>query len=159
VDRQAWPRDLDVRESDRLDAVLESHLPDVDPMALDPVFLHPELRALVHLVVNAILFITTADEPWFSGNARGRRSSWGDRSAVTAEARARDPHERALAYSLGLVCRRNPLRVETRRGVDAVGPRRRFTGPIHRRRPPQSFPQQEVLGMTGSRDRRTRNAG
>jgi hypothetical protein len=90
---EGWPyllsRDLDVREGDRLDAVLESHLPDVDPVTLDPVFLRPEMRALVHLVVNAILFITSADEPWRvlappGGSSRGRLTGGNERKSRRA---------------------------------------------------------------------------
>ena len=90
---EGWPyllsRDLDVRKGDRLDAVLESHLPDVDPVTLDPVFLRPEMRALVHLVVNAILFITSADEPWRvlappGGSSRGRLTGGNERKSRRA---------------------------------------------------------------------------
>ncbi len=57
-DTDSWPwlitRDLDIRPDDTLDDIIESRFADaVNP---DPVFRTPELRQLVQLVVNAILF-------------------------------------------------------------------------------------------------------
>lgn len=58
ADTDSWPwlitRDLDIRPNDTLDDIIESRFADaVNP---DPVFRTPELRQLVQLVVNAILF-------------------------------------------------------------------------------------------------------
>jgi uncharacterized protein DUF1841 len=58
ADTDSWPwlitRDLDIRPDDTLDDIIESRFADaVNP---DPVFRTPELRQLVQLVVNAILF-------------------------------------------------------------------------------------------------------
>ncbi|MFH0900873.1 MAG: hypothetical protein V2A73_09615, partial [Pseudomonadota bacterium] len=59
-----WPylisRDLCVRPDDHLDAILDSHFPEIDAGRLDAVFHSPELKKLVHLVVNAILYSTAA---------------------------------------------------------------------------------------------------
>jgi hypothetical protein len=58
ADTDAWPwlitRDLDVRPDDTLDDIIESRF--ADALNPDPVFRTPELRQLVQLVVNAILF-------------------------------------------------------------------------------------------------------
>jgi hypothetical protein len=58
ADTASWPwlitRDLDILPDDTLDDIIESRFADaVNP---DPVFRTPELRQLVQLVVNAILF-------------------------------------------------------------------------------------------------------
>ncbi|HEX8109862.1 MAG TPA: DUF1841 family protein [Kofleriaceae bacterium] len=58
ADTDSWPwlitRDLDIQPDDTLDDIIESRFADaVNP---DPVFRTPELRQLVQLVVNAILF-------------------------------------------------------------------------------------------------------
>ena len=61
-----WPyllvRDLWIEPEPEaeLDALLDSHAPDVDPTTRDPIFAAPETRALVHQVVNAILYATSA---------------------------------------------------------------------------------------------------
>ncbi len=59
-----WPyllsRSLWVRPQDRLDEVLDSHCPDVDAERLDPVFKAPELKKLLHLAINSILYTTCA---------------------------------------------------------------------------------------------------
>lgn len=58
-----WPyllgRDLVVRPEDRLDAILESRHEDVAPGGTDPVFLAPEMKKLVHLTINAVLYSTS----------------------------------------------------------------------------------------------------
>lgn len=58
ADTDSWPwlitRDLDIQADDMLEDIIESRFADaVNP---DPVFRTPELRQLVQLVVNAILF-------------------------------------------------------------------------------------------------------
>ncbi len=57
-----WPymltRDLFIGPTDNLDSILDSHFPDVSVNSLDPIFLAPELKKLVHLVINAILYST-----------------------------------------------------------------------------------------------------
>lgn len=62
-DPDAWPyllaRDLVVRPEDRLDAILESRHEDVPPGGRDPVFLAPEMKKLVHLTINAVLYSTS----------------------------------------------------------------------------------------------------
>ena len=66
--RTGWPfmltRNLCVKPDDRLDAILDSRFPDVNVVDLDDVFLSAEMRKLVHLVLNAILFTTSCQEPW-----------------------------------------------------------------------------------------------
>lgn len=58
----AWPwiliRDLDVAPDDVLDEIVESRFPDSHN--LDPVFAAAELRQLVQLVINAILFAASS---------------------------------------------------------------------------------------------------
>jgi len=60
-----WPilysRNLLVRDRDRLDVILDSHFPDIDPEGRDPVFTSPELKQLLHLVINAVLYATSTD--------------------------------------------------------------------------------------------------
>ena len=59
-----WPylvsRDLLVEPDASLDDLLDSHFPDVDADALDPMFASPSLKQLIHLVLNAILYATSA---------------------------------------------------------------------------------------------------
>lgn len=59
-----WPyliaRDLQVRPKDHLDTILDSHFPEVNKANLDPFFSDAKLKRLLHLVVNAILYATTA---------------------------------------------------------------------------------------------------
>ena len=59
-----WPymlaRDLFIGATDNLDAILDSHFPEVSVDSLDPIFLAPELKKLVHLLINAILYSTYA---------------------------------------------------------------------------------------------------
>lgn len=64
-----WPylvsRDLFVRADDSLDDILDSHFPEVPASSLsrDPVFSSPELKRLVHLVINALLYATSLPLP------------------------------------------------------------------------------------------------
>jgi hypothetical protein len=62
-----WPylltRDLCIADDDDLETILDSRFPDVEPDARE-VFHRPEMRQLVHVVVNAILYATSADVAW-----------------------------------------------------------------------------------------------
>jgi hypothetical protein len=79
-----WPyllvRDLHIKPDAQLAAILESHYPDVDPDILDPVFTGSVAKRLVHLIINAILYATSAGvdpQPGGSpvpGRARGGKS-------------------------------------------------------------------------------------
>jgi hypothetical protein len=59
-----WPylvtRDLEVGPDARLEAILHSHFLDVAPEALDPMYSSDRLLRLLHLVINAILYATSA---------------------------------------------------------------------------------------------------
>ena len=59
-----WPylvtRDLFVHPDDHLEAILDSHVPSVVPQALDALFHAPELKKLIHLVINACLYATSS---------------------------------------------------------------------------------------------------
>jgi hypothetical protein len=59
-----WPylmtRDLYVDPEASLDSLLASHFPEVDVDGLDPMFSSAALAHLVHLVINAILYATSA---------------------------------------------------------------------------------------------------
>src|SRR5262249_26692020 len=59
-----WPyivgRELFVQPDQHLDGILDSRLPSVSVETRDPIFLAPELKKLVDLVVNAILSATSA---------------------------------------------------------------------------------------------------
>ncbi len=63
-----WPyllgRELCFAEDDDLDCILDSHFADVDQTRSGEVFKLPEMRKLVHLSVNAILYATSANVPW-----------------------------------------------------------------------------------------------
>ena len=74
----------------RLDSLLASHFPEVDVDALDPMFSSAALAHLVHLVINAILYATSAGvEPqprWPSGKkARGATKGLPDRLPVSGD--------------------------------------------------------------------------
>lgn len=62
-----WPyllgRDLCFAEDDDLETILDSRFRDVAPHARET-FRRPEMRKLVHVVVNAILYATSADVAW-----------------------------------------------------------------------------------------------
>lgn len=59
-----WPymvnRDLIVRDGDDLEGVVESKFDDLDTPDRDPLFETPELKKLLHLVVCAVLYATSA---------------------------------------------------------------------------------------------------
>lgn len=59
-----WPyllgRDLLVDPRARIDEILDSHFPDVDPAARDEVFTSAPMKRLLHLVINAVLYATSA---------------------------------------------------------------------------------------------------
>ena len=62
-----WPylvgRDLCVRQDDKLDAILDSHFPEVTAHLGDSILSSPELGRLVHLVINALLYSTSLPLP------------------------------------------------------------------------------------------------
>jgi hypothetical protein len=76
-DDDDWPyllcRELVVRDGDRLDTILDSRPGDPATTNTDPVFRAPELRKLVHLVVNALLYATSAGQPSVQLPPSGRR--------------------------------------------------------------------------------------
>jgi hypothetical protein len=59
-----WPyglsRSLYIRPKDHLEKILESHCPDVSPDTREPIYTIPEMKHLIHLIFNAILYATTA---------------------------------------------------------------------------------------------------
>ncbi len=64
INAPGWPfmvsRDLFFAAEDDLETILESHFPAVVADELDPLFLTPELKRLVQLVINAVLYTTSA---------------------------------------------------------------------------------------------------
>lgn len=60
---ERWPylvsRELFIKPEDHLDTILDSRHPSIAG-SRDPLFLAPELKKLVHIVVNAILYTTSA---------------------------------------------------------------------------------------------------
>lgn len=60
-----WPyllvRDLKIDPDDRLDTILSAHFPNVSVDTLDPIFTSELMKRLAHLVINAILYTTSAD--------------------------------------------------------------------------------------------------
>jgi len=95
-----WPylltRDLFVLPESRLDAILDSHLPDVRVGELDPVFLAPEMKKLIHLVLNAVLYSTSAHlspvllAPERPATRRRKRSGGGAVSGPSEPLRSRE---------------------------------------------------------------------
>ncbi|MBN2494713.1 MAG: hypothetical protein JXR96_09005 [Deltaproteobacteria bacterium] len=89
-----WPylvsRDLLIRPEARLEAILDSHFPDVDVGERDPIFSSAALKKLLHLVVNAILYATSAGvEPEIRRPAAGRwRGKGGKAGGEAGQARA-----------------------------------------------------------------------
>lgn len=63
-DDRAWPylvsRDVVIGPKDDLEAMLESCFHDVDPTKRDPIFTSPELKRLLKVIINAILYATSA---------------------------------------------------------------------------------------------------
>jgi hypothetical protein len=63
-DDQTWPhllsRDIVIGPKDDLETILESHFHDVDPNTRDPMCTSPELKRLLKVIVNAILYATSA---------------------------------------------------------------------------------------------------
>jgi hypothetical protein len=59
-----WPyllnRELEFKPTDNLDAILRSHPSDVSEAQRDPVFASEEMQRLVHLVINAVMYATSA---------------------------------------------------------------------------------------------------
>ncbi|MCP4578238.1 MAG: hypothetical protein GY846_18360 [Deltaproteobacteria bacterium] len=62
---EQWPyllvRDLKIEPEDHLDQILTSHFPDAEEKGMDPILGSEPMRQMVHLVINAILYTTSAD--------------------------------------------------------------------------------------------------
>jgi hypothetical protein len=58
VSRELW--ELFVRPDDHLEGILDSRFPGLPLEGREPIFLAPELKKLVHLVINANLYATSA---------------------------------------------------------------------------------------------------
>ena len=63
-DERAWPylvsRDIVFGPRDDLETMLESRFHDVDPIKRDAIFTSPELKRLLKVIINAILYATSA---------------------------------------------------------------------------------------------------
>jgi len=63
-DGRTWPylvsRDVLIGSKDDLETMLESHFHDVDPTTRDPIFTSPELKRLLKVIINAVLYATSA---------------------------------------------------------------------------------------------------
>lgn len=78
-----WPylisRDLYIQAEDHLTSILDSHFPGITPEGLDPIFLLPELKKLIHIAINATLYATSAHlnpillEPVLDRSFRGKK--------------------------------------------------------------------------------------
>lgn len=59
-----WPyilgRDLWIERRARIDEILQSHFPDVNPETVDEVFRSDPMKRLLHVVINAVLYSTSA---------------------------------------------------------------------------------------------------
>ena len=74
-----WPyllaRDLYIRPDDQLDAMLASHVPDVESDDIDAVFHSAGLQRLLHVLINVILYASSPDGKSETRTpARGRRA-------------------------------------------------------------------------------------
>ncbi len=62
---EQWPylmvRDLMIDPRDQLDQILTSYFPDAEEKGMDPILKSELMRKMVHLVINAILYTTSAD--------------------------------------------------------------------------------------------------
>jgi hypothetical protein len=78
-----WPRvlqrELGFGEDSDLDDILDSQFPDVGAATASNARQIPEMRRLVHLAVNAILYSTSADVPWPISQSPTRRLQAGSR--------------------------------------------------------------------------------
>jgi len=54
-------RDLKFDPSDHLDQILTNHFPDTEKKGLDPISRSEPMRKMVHLMINAILYTTSAN--------------------------------------------------------------------------------------------------
>ena len=92
-----WPylvsRELFVRPDEHLDGILDSHHPSVISEERNPIFLAPELKKLVHLVINAILYATSAHLEPILLSSKIRRL---EQSLTGGAAQARAPAATAL---------------------------------------------------------------
>jgi hypothetical protein len=63
-----WPyilgRTLFIKPDDDLETILDSRAPDINAAALDASLRSPELKRMVQLVINAILYATSASDTW-----------------------------------------------------------------------------------------------
>ena len=57
-------RSLHVRPDDDIETILSSDSFGIDPSLVGPVFRTSEMRRLVHLVINAVLYATSLPAPW-----------------------------------------------------------------------------------------------
>ena len=87
-----WPylvgRDLVVHDEARLDAVLDSRSEDVDPGERDLIFSTPELKKLLHLVLNALMYATSVQADALQV-ARGATITGPKKKKRQAQARAK----------------------------------------------------------------------
>jgi len=62
---EQWPylkvRDLKIDPRDHLDQILTSHFPDAEGKGMDPILRSELMRKMVHLVINATLYTTSAN--------------------------------------------------------------------------------------------------
>jgi hypothetical protein len=105
--RGDWPfllvRTLRFGPEDRLDAILDSRICSQEEIEVDPTFHTPEMRKLVHLTLNALLYITSAQleqvllqsAPGRPGDAPGGKGA----SRGRAARRARRARRRRGAWS------------------------------------------------------------
>ncbi len=97
-----WPylvsREMFVQPDEHLDGILDSHHPSVSREARDPIFLAPELKKLVHLVINAILYATSAHLEPILLSSKLRRL---EQSLTGKGQRKREPLQRQLSSLRG----------------------------------------------------------
>ena len=96
VGADEWPyllsRELYIRPNDHLDAILDSVVPDIPREDRDPLFYAPELKKLLHLVINCVLYATSAHlEPIVLGAAPSTRKAAGKKKKGRRKHRSSRP--------------------------------------------------------------------
>jgi hypothetical protein len=153
-----WPyllgRSIFVRPDDNLKDILESRAPGVDLKTLDMQFRSEEMRSLVHLVVNAILYATSASDSWplvpspatlVKTKARGLGGKRKARAATRAAELRKDHSSEDVFFLPGKISISQLRALRSIEASSAGGELfARFMVRGHWRRPPASWSEQHL---------------